>query len=78
MLEFMESLKFRGILVYVGSNMTAYIRYKKMESTDGKDRNIERILLQKSNGEERTGPGIRAAGRHEQPQKEDFGYGYEP
>ena len=34
MLEFMESLKFRGILVYVGSNMTAYIRYKKMESTD--------------------------------------------
>lgn len=35
MLEFMESLKFRGILVYVGSNMTAYIRYKKMESTDG-------------------------------------------
>ena len=35
MLEFMESLKFRGILVYAGSNMTAYIRYKKMESTDG-------------------------------------------
>ena len=26
MLEFMESLKFRGILVYVGSNMTAYTR----------------------------------------------------
>lgn len=30
LVEFMESLKSRGILVGVGSNMTAYIQYKKL------------------------------------------------
>lgn len=52
LLEFMEMLKGRGIQVGVGSNMTAYIQYKKLEKL-GAASYVDWILTSEEAGEQK-------------------------